>query len=447
MFDRLTERLDEVFRKLRGQGRIGERDLDASLRELRRVLLEADVNFQVVKEFLGRVRERSLGQDVLRSLTPAQQVIKIVHDELVSLLGRNDSPIQLSDRPPAVILLVGLQGCGKTTVAAKLANRLKNQGRLPSLVAADLQRPAAVEQLRTLGASIGVPVFGPEEAGAGADAVEVCRRSLDAARATNRSVVIFDTAGRLAIDDEMMSELEQVRQFSEPSEILFVADSMLGQDAVATASRFCERLAFTGSVLTKMDGDARGGAALSIAHVTGVPVKFIGTGEGVEALEPFHPERIASRILGMGDVVSLVEKAEAAFDREKTEKMEAKLRKEAFTFYDFREQLQAVKSMGPLDQLLGMMPGAGKALKGVQVDDNALGQVEAIINSMTKGERLKPQILNGSRRKRIARGSGTTVQDVNRLMKQFQMMQKMMRQMGRMKKGRTKGMSLPFMQQ
>ena len=447
MFDRLTERLDEVFRKLRGQGRIGERDLDASLRELRRVLLEADVNFQVVKEFLGRVRERSLGQDVLRSLTPAQQVIKIVHDELVSLLGRNDSPIQLSDRPPAVILLVGLQGCGKTTVAAKLANRLKNQGRLPSLVAADLQRPAAVEQLRTLGASIGVPVFGPEEAGAGANAVEVCRRGLDAARAANRSVVIFDTAGRLAIDDEMMSELEQIRQFSEPSEILFVADSMLGQDAVETASRFCQRLAFTGSVLTKMDGDARGGAALSIAHVTGAPVKFIGTGEGVEALEPFHPERIASRILGMGDIVSLVEKAEAAFDREKTEKMEARLRKEAFTFDDFREQLQAVKSMGPLDQLLGMMPGAGKALKGVQVDDSALGQVEAIINSMTKGERLKPQILNGSRRKRIARGSGTTVQDVNRLMKQFQMMRKMMRQMGRMKKGGTKGMSLPFMQQ
>ena len=451
MFDRLTERLDEVFRKLRGQGRIGERDLDVALRELRRALLEADVNFQVVKEFLGRVRERALGQDVLRSLTPGQQIIKVVHDELVALLGQNNSPIQLSDRPPAVILLVGLQGCGKTTVAAKLAHRLKSQGRLPSLVAADLQRPAAVEQLRTLGATIDVPVFGPEAAAvsdpaARADAVEVCRRGVAEARATNRSVVILDTAGRLGIDDEMMTELEKVRQLAEPSEILFVADSMLGQDAVETASRFCERLAFTGSVLTKMDGDARGGAALSIAHVTGVPVKFIGTGEGVEALEPFHPERIASRILGMGDVVSLVEKAELAFDREQAAKMEARLRKEAFTFYDFREQLEAIKSMGPLDQLLGMMPGAGKALKGVQVDDNALGQVEAIINSMTPDERLKPQILNGSRRKRIARGSGTTVQDVNRLMKQFQMMQKMMRQMGRMKKGKVGGMSLPFMQ-
>ena len=451
MFDRLTERLDEVFRKLRGQGRIGERDLDVALRELRRALLEADVNFQVVKEFLGRVRERALGQDVLRSLTPGQQIIKVVHDELVALLGQNNSPIQLSDRPPAVILLVGLQGCGKTTVAAKLAHRLKSQGRLPSLVAADLQRPAAVEQLRTLGATIDVPVFGPEEAAvsdpaARADAVEVCRRGVAEARATNRSVVILDTAGRLGIDDEMMTELEKVRQLAEPSEILFVADSMLGQDAVETASRFCERLALTGSVLTKMDGDARGGAALSIAHVTGVPVKFIGTGEGVDALEPFHPERIASRILGMGDVVSLVEKAELAFDREQAAKMEARLRKEAFTFYDFREQLEAIKSMGPLDQLLGMMPGAGKALKGVQVDDNALGQVEAIINSMTPDERLKPQILNGSRRKRIARGSGTTVQDVNRLMKQFQMMQKMMRQMGRMKKGKVGGMSLPFMQ-
>ena len=451
MFDRLTERLDEVFRKLRGQGRIGERDLDVALRELRRALLEADVNFQVVKEFLGRVRERALGHDVLRSLTPGQQIIKVVHDELVALLGQNNSPIQLSDRPPAVILLVGLQGCGKTTVAAKLAHRLKSQGRLPSLVAADLQRPAAVEQLRTLGAAIDVPVFGPEEAAvsdpaARADAVEVCRRGVAEARATNRSVVILDTAGRLGIDDEMMTELEEVRQLAEPSEILFVADSMLGQDAVETASRFCERLAFTGSVLTKMDGDARGGAALSIAHVTGVPVKFIGTGEGVDALEPFHPERIASRILGMGDVVSLVEKAELAFDREQAAKMEERLRKEAFTFYDFREQLQAIKSMGPLDQLLGMMPGAGKALKGVQVDDNALGQVEAIINSMTPDERLKPQILNGSRRKRIARGSGTTVQDVNRLMKQFQMMQKMMRQMGRMKKGKVRGTSLPFMQ-
>ena len=443
MFDRLADRLDEVFRKLRGQGRVGERDLDASLRELRRALLEADVSFQVAKDFLARVRDKAIGQQVLRSLTPGQQIVKIVHDELVTLLGGRSSPVVLSEKAPSVILLVGLQGCGKTTVAAKLACHFKSHGRLPLLVAADLQRPAAVEQLVTLGASIDVPVFGPGSVGSDADAPEVCRRGVDEARATNRSLVVLDTAGRLAIDDEMMDELAEIRALTDPSEILFVADSMLGQDAVETAHRFHERLAFTGIALTKLDGDARGGAALSIVEITGEPIKFIGIGEKLDALEPFHPERMASRILGMGDVLSLAEKAERAFDRENAEKMEARLRKETFTFVDFREQLQAVRNMGPLDQLVGMIPGAGKALKGVQVDDKGLGQVEAIINSMTARERLRPQILNGSRRKRIARGSGTTIQDVNRLFKQFQMMQKMMRQMARMKPGgKMKGMPL-----
>ena len=445
MFDRLSERLDDVFRKLRGQGRIGERDLDASLRELRRALLEADVNFQVAKAFLGNIRERALGRDVLRSRTPGQQVIKIVHDELVALLGKSASPIQLSELPPSIILLVGLQGSGKTTAAAKIAHWLKGEARLPSLVAADLQRPAAVEQLKTLGASIDVPVFGPDDVGAGVSVVDVCRLGIERARVTNRSVVLLDTAGRLAIDDPMMVELDEIRRATDPAEILFIADSMLGQDAVETARRFHERLEFSGCVLTKMDGAARGGAALSLAQVTGAPVKFIGTGEDVGALEPFYPERIASRILGMGDVLSLAEKAEQAFDREQAAHMEEKLRKETFTFYDFKEQLQVVRRMGPLDQLLGMMPGAGKALKGVALDDGALVQVEAIIDSMTPDERLKPGLLNGSRRKRIARGSGATIQDVNRIVKQFQMMQKMMRQLGRMKKGKLKGIpSLPI---
>ena len=443
MFDRLTERLDDVFRKLRGQGRITERNIDESLREIRRALLEADVNFQVARSFLHAVRDKATGREVLRSLTPGQQMVKIVHDELVSLLGRQMEPVKLADHPPTVILLVGLQGCGKTTFAGKLALDFKKRGRPPFLVAADVYRPAADEQLRTLGGSIEVPVFGLAETGEDADPVEICRRGVEAARKSNRSVVILDTAGRLSIDDEMMDELVEIRALMHPHEILFVADSMLGQDAVETASRFYERLAFTGSVLTKMDGDARGGAALSIREVTGQPVKFICTGEGLEALETFHPDRIASRILGMGDVVSFVEKAEQAFDGEKAEKMEAKLRQEAFSFDDFREQLQAIKKMGPLDQLMGMIPGAGKALKGVQLDDNAFVQVEAIINSMTAKERVQPQILNGSRRQRIARGSGTTVQDVNRLVKQFQSMQKMVKQMSRMKPGRMK-MSVPF---
>ena len=446
MFDRLTDRLDNVFRQLRGQGKITERALDESLREIRRALLEADVNFKVAKAFLAKVREAALGQDVMRSLTPGQQVIKIVHRELVHLLGATAEPVRLSPNPPTALLLVGLQGSGKTTIAGKLAQHFKAQGRLPFLVAADTYRPAAVDQLRTLGASIDVPVFGPEEAGS-TNPVDICRDGLEKGRVTNRSLVLLDTAGRLSIDDEMMAELAQIKQVTSPHEILFIADAMLGQDAVETASRFHDQLAFDGVILTKMDGDARGGAALSVREVTGAPIKFIGTGEKLDALEPFHPERIASRILGMGDVLSLVEKAEAAFDKDQAKDMEEKLRKQSFTFDDFATQLQAVRRMGPLDQLLGMIPGAGKALQGQQIDEGALGQVEAIISSMTRAERTRPQILNGSRRRRIARGSGTSVQEVNRLVKQFNAMQKMMKQMsrpGRRGRGGPKMPSMPL---
>ena len=440
MFDQLSERFEDIFRSLRGQGRITERNVDETLREVRRSLLEADVNFKVAKVFIQRVKEQALGQDVLKSLTPGQQLVRIVHDELVALLGGNSSPVQLAEQPPTVIMLVGLQGCGKTTIAAKLARQFKEKGRPPLLIAADVYRPAAVEQLHTLGASIEVPVFSQPT---GSDPVEICRRGVQEARQTNRSIAILDTAGRLSIDGEMMDELDRIQQAVSPHEILFVADSMLGQDAVETADRFHQRLAFTGTVLTKLDSDARGGAALSIRQVTGAPIKFIGTGEKVEDLEAFHPDRMASRILGMGDILSLVEKAEQAIEKDKARQMEEKLRKASFTFEDFLEQLQAVRRMGPLDQLMGMIPGASKAMKGMQVEEDAFSQVEAIINSMTRQERVLPKILNGSRRKRIALGSGTSVQDVNQLIKQFQMMQKMMKQMGRSKGGRMK-MKMPF---
>ncbi len=443
MFDRLSERFDDIFRKLSGQGRITERNIDESLREIRRSLLEADVNFQVARKFIQHVKDEALGQEVFKSLTAGQQLVKIVHDELVVLLGSHHAPIELADHPPTMIMMAGLQGCGKTTMAAKLARQFKQQGRPPLLVAADIYRPAAIEQLQTLGASIEVPVY---SAPAGTDPVDICRQGLDHARATNRSVAIFDTAGRLSIDEKMMDELVRIKEATSPHEILFTADSMVGQDAVETAERFYEQLEFTGIVLTKLDSDARGGAALSIREVTGVPIKFVGTGERVEDIETFHPDRMASRILGMGDVLTLVERAEQVIERDKAVQMEERLRKATFTFEDFLDQLQAVKKMGPLDQLIGMIPGAGKAMKGMQVDDNAFAQVEAIIRSMTLEERRRPQVLNGSRRKRIARGSGTTIQDVNRLVKQFQAMQKMMKQMSRVKPGKMgRKMRMPFM--
>jgi signal recognition particle subunit SRP54 len=440
MFERLTERFESIFKTLRGQGRISERNVEETLREIRRSLLEADVNFQVAKSFVRRVKERAVGHEVLQSLTPGQQFIKIVHDELIGLLGGDNQPLKMADRPPTVIMLVGLQGCGKTTAAGKLAKRFKEQGRMVQLVAADVYRPAAIDQLQSLGQQLEVPVYSDGSS----DPLRICAAGLREAVEANRSVLIVDTAGRLGIDEEMMDELVGIRDAITPHEILFVADSMLGQDAVETATRFYERLAFTGCILTKLDGDARGGAALSILEVTGQPIKFIGTGEKLDALETFHPDRMASRILGMGDIVSFVEKAEQAFDQEKVQEMEERLRREAFTFEDFLEQIGAIKQMGPLDQLVGMLPGAAKSLKGVQLGDDAFSQAEAIINSMTSQERGMPQILNGSRRKRIARGSGTAIQDVNRLIKQFQMMQKMFKQMHHAKPGRNK-FGFPFM--
>ena len=441
MFERLSERFEDVFQKLRGRGKITERNIDDALREIRRALLEADVNFKVARGFIQRVREGAIGREVMKSLTPSQQMIKLVHEELVALLGSENSPLKLADHPPTIIALVGLQGCGKTSTAGKLALRFKDQGRPPLLVAADMHRPAAVDQLQTLGAAIEVPVYSE---GRPSDPVEICRRGVEEARRTNRSIAIVDTAGRLAIDAEMMLELEAIRAAIRPHEILFVADAMLGQDAVETAARFYESLAFSGCVLTKMDGDARGGAALSIREVTGAPVKFIGSGEKPEALELFHPDRMAGRILGMGDVLSLVEKAEQAFERKKMERMEERLRRRSFTFDDFLEQVGAIKKMGPLEQVMGMIPGTGNGLKGVRMNETAFGQVEAIIQSMTREERQSPQILNGSRRKRIARGSGTTVQAVNRLVKQFQAMQKMVKQMNRRQPGKMK-FDMPFL--
>ena len=409
MFDRLSERFDDLFRSLRGQGRITERNIDDTLRQIRRSLLEADVNFKVAKDFIQRVKEQALGQDVLKSLTPGQQLVKIVHSALIALLGGNNSPLNLAEHPPPVVMLV-------------------------------VYRPAAVDQLQSLGASIDVPVFSQP---AGVDPVAICRRGIGQARQTHRSIALIDTAGRLSIDEEMMDELERIQQAVEPHEILFVADSMQGQDAVETAARFNQRLAFTGCALSKLDSDARGGAALSIRSVTGRPIKFVGTGEKIEDLESFHPDRMASRILGMGDIVSLVEKAEQAMERDRAKELEEKFRRASFTFEDFLSQLQAVRRMGPLDQLMGMIPGGGKAAKNMQLDDSAFTQVEAIINSMTRQERVQPKILNGSRRKRIARGSGTSVQEVNQLVKQFHMMQKMLKQMGRAKGGRMK-MRMPL---
>lgn len=439
MFERLTERFETIFKGLRGQGRISERNVEDTLRAIRRTLLEADVNFQVAKSFVRRVKKRAVGREVLQSLTPGQQLIKIVHDEMIALLGGENQPLNMADKPPTVIMLVGLQGCGKTTAAGKLARRFKDLGRSPQLAAADVYRPAAIDQLISLGEQIEVPVYADNSK----NPIEICEAGMREATEHNRSVLIIDTAGRLSIDEQMMDELVAIRNTIDPSEILFVVDSMLGQDAVETATRFFERLAFTGCILTKLDGDARGGAALSILEVTGQPIKFIGTGEKLDALETFHPDRMASRILGMGDIISFAEKAEQAFEKENAQKLEERLRKEAFTFEDFLEQIGVIKQMGPLDQLVGMLPGAGKALKGVQLGDDAFNQAEAIINSMTPQERCVPQILNGSRRKRIARGSGTAIQDVNRLIKHFQMMQKMFKNMNRSKAGRNK-FSLPF---
>jgi len=441
MFDSLSEKFDAVFKKLRGQGRLTEDNIQEALREVRLVLLEADVNFRVVKDFVAAVRERAVGQDVLKSLTPAQQVIKVVREELARLMGDGeDNALDLSARPPVPVMLCGLQGAGKTTTCGKLALKLRRDKRNPLLVPADIYRPAAIEQLKTLGRQLGIEVFDSQP---GQDPVAICRDARRYAELNGFDTLILDTAGRLHIDDALMQELERIVAEVEPREILFVADAMTGQDAVNVAQSFNERLAISGVILTKLDGDARGGAALSIRAVCGKPIKLVGLGEKLDALEPFHPDRMAQRILGMGDVLSLIEKAQAAVDVEQAAAMEQKLRQEGFNLETFRDQLQAVKKMGSMESLLKMIPGAGKALKqmqGAQVPDKELKKIEAIINSMTPRERADHRILNGSRRLRIAKGSGTSVQDVNQLMKRFTEAQKMMKKMQKLGPKGLKGL-------
>lgn len=440
MFDHLTEKLEGVFKKLRGRGRLAEANIDEALRDVRRALLEADVNYKVARSFVARVRERAIGQEVLRSITPGQQVVKVVHDELIHLLGDEHQELNLTGPAPNVVMVAGLQGSGKTTLCAKLARLLKGKGRRPLLVAADIYRPAAIDQLCVLGASIDVPVHRAPE---GTDPALICAGAVDLARADGMDPVILDTAGRLHIDDVRMEELKKIREAVTPGEILFVADGMTGQDAVSAATAFYEQLSFTGIVLTRLDSDTRGGAALSIREVTGVPIKYAGVSEKVDGIEPFHPDRMASRILGMGDVLTLVERAQDAVDVTQAQKLEKKLRSAAFTFDDFLQQFDQVRKMGPLSQLMDMIPGAGKAIKGLQVDDDAFVHTEAIILSMTRQERVNPQILNGSRRRRIAKGSGCSIQEVNRLVKQFGMMRKMMKRMTRMEK-QGRGAPVPF---
>ncbi|EMQ7331211.1 signal recognition particle protein [Listeria monocytogenes] len=439
-FEGLAGRLQETMNKIRGKGKVNEADVKEMMREVRLALLEADVNFKVVKQFIKTVSERAVGADVMKSLTPGQQVIKIVQEELTSLMGGEESKIGTADRPPTVIMMVGLQGAGKTTTSGKLANLLrKKYNRKPLLVAADIYRPAAIKQLETLGKQLDMPVF---SLGDQVSPVEIAKQAIAKAKEEHLDYVIIDTAGRLHIDETLMDELKQVKEIATPTEILLVVDSMTGQDAVNVAQSFNEQLEITGVVLTKLDGDTRGGAALSIRSVTGKPIKFIATGEKMEALETFHPDRMASRILGMGDVLSLIEKAQTDVDTEKMKAMKQKMKDNSMTLDDFLEQLQQVKQMGPLDELLKMMPGANKmkGLDNMNVDDKQLGHIEAIIKSMTKNEKDNPDIINASRRKRIARGSGRPVQEINRLLKQFGEMKKMMKQMtggGKGKKGKN----------
>jgi signal recognition particle subunit SRP54 len=428
MFDQLTEKLQKVFKNLRGEGRLSAEHIEEALKEIRMALLEADVNFKVVKQFVESVKAKALGQDVLSSLTPGQQVIKVVRDELLEMLGGESAGLNFPPKRPNVFLIVGLQGSGKTTSTGKLARWLNRNGHRAYLLSIDIYRPAAREQLAILGKDLGVPVY----PGVGAeDPLKLCRSALREAENSGCDVLLIDTAGRLHIDEELMQELRQVKQAVNPAEILFVADAMTGQDAVKSAQEFHTQLGLTGVILTKMDGDARGGAALSIKTVTGQPVKFVGVGEKADALEPFYPDRLVSRILGMGDVLSLIEKAQEAIDQDQAVELEKKLREDTFTLEDFRDQLRQMRKLGPLEQILGMLPQVGpfKDLNKVKVDEKELLHIEAIINSMTPRERAHHQIINGSRRKRIARGSGTSVQKVNQLLKQYVQARKMMKQM------------------
>jgi len=449
VFSSLADKLQETFRKLKGKGKLTEGDVGEAMREVRLALLEADVNFKVVKEFIARVKERSVGTEVLESLTPGQQVVKIVHEELTNLMGSSQAKIALSSRPPTIIMMVGLQGAGKTTSVGKLGNYFKKQGRRPLLVAGDIYRPAAIKQLQVLGQQLDLPVF---SLGDQVSPVEIARQAVAHAAEHGNDLVLVDTAGRLHINAELMDELKNIRQTVKPHEILLVVDAMTGQDAVSVAESFNQELGLDGIVLTKLDGDTRGGAALSVKAVTGKPVKFVGMGEKLDALEPFYPDRMASRILGMGDVLTLIEKAQTTYDAKKAREMEEKLRKSEFTLEDFLDQMQQMKKMGSFQDILGMIPGlsGNKQLKDVQVDEKDMSHIEAMIQSMTLQERRHPEMINGSRKQRIASGSGTQVQDINKLLKQFQQAKKMMKQFGdstmlkKAKKG--KGMfKLPFM--
>lgn len=445
MFAGLAEKLQNAMRKLRGKGKLTEQDVSEMLREVRLALLEADVNFKVVKDFIAKVKERAVGQEVLSSLTPAQQVIKIVHEELTRLMGDTQSRLSIASRPPTVIMLVGLQGAGKTTTAGKLAHMLQQRQKKPLLVAADIYRPAAIKQLQVLGEQLHISVF---VMGSRISPVNIATAAVEHARTHGLDPVIIDTAGRLHINAELMEELKNIKAAVHPHEILLVLDSMTGQDAVNAAEHFNADLGIDGVILTKLDGDARGGAALSVKAVTGCPIKFVGVGEKLDALEPFFPDRMASRILGMGDVLSLIEKAESAISREKAQELEKKLRKEDFTLDDFLDQMQQMRKMGPLDQILSMLPGAGKLKKmpGLDVSEKEFKRLEAVIQSMTRQERRNPAIIDGSRRKRIAQGSGTRVQDVNRLLKQFAEAKKMLKRLGTMQKeGKKAAFKLPFL--
>lgn len=441
MFESLQEKLQEAFKRLTGKGKLTEADVSEAMREVRMALLEADVNFKVVKEFVAKVKERAVGQEVLETLNPGQMVIKIVYEELTALMGGESAGLKMADRPPTIIMLCGLQGAGKTTHAAKLALKLKKDGKKPLLVAADIYRPAAIKQLEVLGERVGVPVF---SLGDKVSPVEIARGAFAYAAEHHRDVILVDTAGRLTIDEELMDELKQIKALLNPHEVLLVIDAMIGQDAVTTAEHFNEKLGIEGVILTKLDGDTRGGAALSVRQVTGKPIKFVGVGEKVEALEAFHPDRMASRILGMGDVLTLIERAQEQVDQKKAEEMTRKMLKAEFDFEDFLEQMHAMRRMGPLQDILKMIPGLGSQLKDINIDEKELKHVEAMIYSMTPKERRNPDIINVRRRERIARGAGRPIAEVHRLIKQFEQTRKMMKQLGGMEKMmKKKGGKMP----
>ena len=446
-FDGLGDKLQDIFKRMKGQGKISEKDLKAVMREVKVALLEADVNYKVVKQFVDNVNSRAVGEEVMESLTPGQQVVKIVHDELTQLLGGTQSKLTISPKPPTVIMMVGLQGSGKTTTSGKLGRLLKKQGKRPLLTACDVYRPAAIKQLQVLGEQLDIPVF---TLGDKISPVDIAKAAIEHAKSHGNDIVILDTAGRLHIDEVLMEELKNVKEVAQPTEILLVVDSMVGQDAVNVADSFNELLDITGVVLTKLDGDTRGGAALSIKTITGKPIKFAGMGEKLDALEPFHPDRMASRILGMGDVMTLIEKAQETVDQKKAEEMSKKLLKAEFTLEDYLDQMEQLQNMGNINSMLEMMPGMSKnKLKDIQIDEKDMARTKAIILSMTPAERRNPKIINGSRRKRIAAGSGMKVQDVNRLLKQYEQSQALMKQFGGMasgKKGKKGGgkFKLPF---